>query len=97
MTAIPSRSSTNNLKLHTLADAVVRVPGASAGAARWFPRRTRRAASGLPGLVAAGEENDVTHGMVLDRGLRVLHITETEMGNVQLTEQGMLRLRRTRD
>ncbi|MFF3891425.1 hypothetical protein [Streptomyces sp. NPDC001914] len=35
----------------------------------------------------------MTHGMVLDRGLRrVLYITETEMGNVRLTEQGMLRL-----
>ncbi|MFG2437663.1 ANTAR domain-containing protein [Streptomyces sp. NPDC048508] len=82
-----------NIKLHTLADAVVRVPGPAVGAARWFPLRPRLPAPGLPGLVPSGGEGNVSHGTVLDRGLRrVLHITATEMGNVQLAEQGMLRL-----
>ncbi|MGW6257044.1 ANTAR domain-containing protein [Streptomyces sp. NPDC055085] len=84
-------SQRSNIKLHTLADAVVRVPGPIAGAARWFPRRRRLPAPGLPGLVSAGEEGSVSHGTVLDRGLRrVMHVTATGMGNVQLTEQGML-------
>ncbi|MGW1966546.1 ANTAR domain-containing protein [Streptomyces sp. NPDC001935] len=80
-----------NIKLHTLADLVVRVEGPDAGAVRWFPRRPRLTAPALPDLGVAPAERQ--HGAVLMAALRrVLHITETGMGNVQLLEHGMLRM-----
>ncbi|MFI5991733.1 ANTAR domain-containing protein [Streptomyces sp. NPDC051362] len=81
-----------NIKLHTLADLVVRIAGPDAGAVQWFPRRPRVAAPALPGLGVPAEERS-SHGAVLQAALRrVLHITETGMGNVQLAEHRMLRL-----
>ncbi|MFD9857699.1 GAF and ANTAR domain-containing protein [Streptomyces alboflavus] len=83
-----------NIKLHTLADAVIRVPGPDAGAELWFPGRARYIPPPLPGLVEP--EGDRTgHGAVLKSTLRrVLHVTQTGMGNVQVLEHGMLRLER---
>ncbi|ANB04267.1 antitermination regulator [Streptomyces ambofaciens] len=81
-----------NIKLHTLADAVLRVAEPDAGAGQWFPRRARFAAPALPGLALQGAGSE-GHAVVLRAALRrVLHVTETDMGNVQLAEHGMLRL-----
>ncbi|GGS24242.1 transcription antitermination regulator [Streptomyces aureoverticillatus] len=81
-----------NLKLHTLADAVIRVPGPDADAALWFPGRARYSPPPLPDEVAE-EAGDASHGAVLKGTLRrVLHVTQAGMGNVQLAERGMLRL-----
>lgn len=81
-----------NLKLHTLADAVIRVPGPDADAELWFPGRARYSPPPLPQGV--GEEGEhASHGAVLKGTLRrVLHITQAGMGNVQLAERGLLRL-----
>lgn len=83
-----------NIKLHTLADAVIRVPGPDADAELWFPGRARYSPPPLPGL--AQEVGDHTgHGAVLKSTLRrVLHVTQAGMGNVQVAELGMLRLER---
>ncbi|WJV44233.1 GAF and ANTAR domain-containing protein [Streptomyces flavofungini] len=83
-----------NIKLHTLADAVVRVPGPDTDADLWFPGRARYSPPPLPGL--AGREGDLNgHGAVLKSTLRrVLHLTRAGMGNVQVAEHGMLRLER---
>lgn len=81
-----------NIKLHTLADLVVRIQGPDEDAAQWFPRRPRLAPPALPGLRIPPEAR-TSHGAVLQAALRrVLHITDTDMGNVQLAEHGMLRL-----
>ncbi|MEV5795722.1 ANTAR domain-containing protein [Streptomyces sp. NPDC052192] len=81
-----------NVKLHTLADLVVRIAGPDEGAVQWFPRRPRPAAPALPGLRVPPEAR-TNHAAVLQAALRrVLHITETDMGNVQLAEHRMLRL-----
>ncbi|MET8225139.1 ANTAR domain-containing protein [Streptomyces sp. NPDC005301] len=81
-----------NIKLHTLADALMHVAPPDAGAGQWFPRRARFRAPVLPGLAVQGAEPG-SHGAVLRAALRrVLHIAETGMGNVQLAEHGMLRL-----
>lgn len=82
-----------NIKTHTLADAVVRTPGPDeADAAVWFPGRARSGPPALRGLAVdpAGRHNQ---GAVLNALLRrVLTVSGTGMGNVQLAEQGRLRL-----
>ncbi|MFE1797922.1 GAF and ANTAR domain-containing protein [Streptomyces sp. NPDC059517] len=81
-----------NIKLHTLADAVLHTAAPDADAGLWFPRRARYSPPPLPNL-AVDEASRTNHGVVLRNAMRrVLHITETTMGNVQLSEQGMLRL-----
>ncbi|WP_409239890.1 ANTAR domain-containing protein [Streptomyces sp. PA5.6] len=82
-----------NIKLHQLAAAVVRTPGPAPGAERWLPERTRHAA--LPGLDAlrAGTLDARNQGEVLGAALhRVLTVTGTGMGNVQLLEDDVLRM-----
>ncbi|GHC68249.1 GAF and ANTAR domain-containing protein [Streptomyces flavofungini] len=83
-----------NIKLHTLADAVIRVPGPDADAELWFPGRARYRPPPLPSL--AQEVGDRTgHGAVLKSTLRrVLHVTQAGMGNVQVAEHRMLRMER---
>ncbi|MEV7141349.1 GAF and ANTAR domain-containing protein [Streptomyces tauricus] len=81
-----------NIKLHTLADAVLHTAPPDTDAELWFPRRARYSPPPLPNL-AVDESSRTNHGVVLRNAMRrVLHITETTMGNVQLAEQGMLRL-----
>ncbi|WP_328492014.1 ANTAR domain-containing protein [Streptomyces sp. NBC_00414] len=81
-----------NIKLHTLADAVLHTAGPDTGAELWFPHRTRYSPPPLPNL-AVDESSRTSHGAVLNSAMRrVLHVAETTMGNVQLSEQGMLRL-----
>ncbi|MEU5689437.1 ANTAR domain-containing protein [Streptomyces venezuelae] len=82
-----------NIKLHQLASAVVRTPGPAPGAERWLPERTRHAA--LPSLdaLAAGTLDARNQGEVLGAALqRVLSVTGTDMGNVQLLEDDVLRM-----
>ncbi|MFF2097649.1 GAF domain-containing protein [Streptomyces sp. NPDC058202] len=67
-----------------------RGPGCGRGAVVSAP--PTRCGPALPGLGVPAEERS-SHGAVLQAALRrVLHITETGMGNVQLAEHGMLRL-----
>ncbi|MFJ2259358.1 ANTAR domain-containing protein [Streptomyces sp. NPDC087844] len=81
-----------NIKLHTLADAVLHTAAPDTDAELWFPRRARYSPPPLPNL-GVDEASRTNHGVVLRNAMRrVLHITETTMGNVQLSEQGMLRL-----
>ncbi|MFJ3338963.1 ANTAR domain-containing protein [Streptomyces sp. NPDC086766] len=81
-----------NIKLHTLAETAVRVPAPAAGAASWVPSRPHGVAPPLPALRTNGQ-GLVSHSAVLKAALtRTLHITGAEMGNVQLVENGMLRM-----
>ncbi|PSM45411.1 antitermination regulator [Streptomyces dioscori] len=81
-----------NIKLHTLADAVLHTAAPDTDAELWFPRRARYSPPPLANL-AVDEASRTNHGVVLRNAMRrVLHITETTMGNVQLSEQGMLRM-----
>jgi hypothetical protein len=83
-----------NVRLHTVADAVVRIPGPGRGAASWFPGRARTGPPPLPGLgLARHAGSAVTQGAVLSAALaRVLDVTGTDMGNTQLAERRLLRL-----
>ncbi|EGX58156.1 hypothetical protein SZN_19320, partial [Streptomyces zinciresistens K42] len=92
-------SQKHNIKLHTLADAVVRVPGPDHGAPRWFPGRARSGPPGLAGVAPAADADPATasKGAALGAALtRALEVMETDMGNVQLAESGLLRLDRHR-
>ncbi|MEU2420129.1 GAF domain-containing protein [Streptomyces sp. NPDC007851] len=81
-----------NVKLHTLADVAARLPAPQAGAPSWVPSRPQGAAPSLSALHA--DPGRLTgHGAVLKAALRhTLHVTGARMGNVQLAENGMLRL-----
>ncbi|MFE9662506.1 ANTAR domain-containing protein [Streptomyces sp. NPDC005955] len=84
-------SQRHNVKLHTLADAVVRVPGPAPGAQVWFPGRARNVPPPLPWRIDG--DGQVKLPAVLRGALhRVLEITGTDMGNVQLAEGGVLRM-----
>nr|WP_107482849.1 ANTAR domain-containing protein [Streptomyces sp. M41(2017)] len=91
-TLLRSASQHFNIKLHTVAELVARIAGPDIQDGLWFPRRPRTAAPALPGLGVA-RDGQQSHSAVLKAGLhRVLHITDTGMGNVQLVGNGMLRL-----
>ncbi|MEU1053264.1 ANTAR domain-containing protein [Streptomyces sp. NPDC005876] len=93
-TVLKTVSQQSNIKLHTLADAVVRTPAPDHGAALWFPGRERHVPPRLPGL-PLDQEARGSQGAVLRALLhRVLSVTQTTMGNVQLMESGRLRLAR---
>ena len=79
-----------NIKLHTLADALVRT-SYDPDAAAVSPDPSRPPAPALPGLRITAEHPH--QGEVLSGVLhRVLDITRTGMGNVQLAEGGRLRM-----
>ncbi|MEW2266282.1 ANTAR domain-containing protein [Streptomyces sp. NPDC047853] len=83
-----------NVKLHTLADAVVRVPAPDRDARMWFPGRRRASPPRLPGLMLEPGSRG-SQGAVLRAVLhRVLSITQTPMGNVQLRDGNRLHLAR---
>jgi GAF domain-containing protein len=82
-----------NIKMQTLADVAVRLPAPSGNA----PRRPAATAHGNPpqlsSLLSADGTPPTTHGAVLKAALHhTLEITGTAMGNVQLVENGMLRI-----
>ncbi|MBW8792744.1 MAG: ANTAR domain-containing protein [Streptomyces sp.] len=84
-----------NVKLHTLADTAVHLPAPEPGASSWVPSRPRPAAPPLPALPAlrGDERRPADEGAVLKAALhRTLRITGAEMGNVQLVQNGMLRM-----
>ncbi|UFQ13764.1 MULTISPECIES: ANTAR domain-containing protein [Streptomyces] len=81
-----------NIKLHQVAVAVARLPGPDQGASLWFGERPQEPAPPLTGL-GAGTLDARNQGEVLGAALRrVLEITRTHMGNVQLVEDGTLRM-----
>ncbi|MFD3583819.1 ANTAR domain-containing protein [Streptomyces sp. NPDC058683] len=80
-----------NLKLHTLAAAVVRLPVPETTAPRWVADRPHGGPPPLPALDLNGTPKG--QGEVLDAALRrTLRITGTRMGNVQLVENRLLRM-----
>ncbi|MFE6286573.1 GAF and ANTAR domain-containing protein [Streptomyces sp. NPDC057877] len=87
-------SQRSNVKLHTLADAVLRTPAPDRDAQVWFPGRRRHDPPRLPGLqLDPGSRS--SQGAVLKAVLhRVLSITQTPMGNVQLMDGDRLHLTR---
>ncbi|MFC8130951.1 ANTAR domain-containing protein [Streptomyces sp. NPDC057302] len=91
-TLLRQASQRANIKLHQLASAVARTPGPAPGARTWF---SGRAPHPLPDLTAleAGTLDASNQGEVLGAALhRVLAITGAGMGNVQLVEDGVLRM-----
>ncbi|MFF4119578.1 GAF and ANTAR domain-containing protein [Streptomyces sp. NPDC001714] len=81
-----------NVKLHTLAETAVHLPAPQPDASSWVPGRPRPAAPPLPAL-GTGERRLTDDSAVLKRALdHTLHITGAEMGNVQLVQNGMLRM-----
>ncbi|MER6080492.1 GAF domain-containing protein [Streptomyces sp. NPDC001833] len=81
-----------NVRLHTLVETAVHLPAPLPGASSWVPSRPRPAAPPLPAL--RGDERRLADdSAVLKTALdRTLHITGAEMGNVQLVQNGMLRM-----
>ncbi|MER5258100.1 MULTISPECIES: ANTAR domain-containing protein [unclassified Streptomyces] len=91
-TLLRQASQRANIKLHQLAAAVSRTPGPAPGAKTWFSRRSQHPIPDLSAL-EGGTLNATNQGEVLGAGLhRVLTITGTDMGNVQLVEDGVLRM-----
>lgn len=91
-TLLRQASQRANIKLHQLAAAVVRTPGPAPGAKAWFSGRAEHPTPDLTAL-DAGTLNATNQGEVLGAGLRrVLTVTGTDMGNVQLVEDGVLRM-----
>ncbi len=91
---LKAASQQSNVKLHTLADAVLRVPAPDHGAEVWFPGRRRYSPPRLPGLMLEPGSCG-SQGAVLKAALhRVLSITQTPMGNVQLRDGSRLHLAR---
>jgi hypothetical protein len=91
-TLLREASQRSNIKLHTLADALLRTPAPDHDATAWFPGRARYSPPPLPGVRVAPADRS-SHGAVLSGVLRrVLDVTQAGMGNVQLVEGGVLRL-----
>ncbi|MFC9279140.1 GAF domain-containing protein [Streptomyces collinus] len=81
-----------NIKLHTLADVAAQLPAPGPDAPGWMPSRPRSAEPPVPVLRAVGAGFD-SPGAVLTAALRrTLGITGARMGDVQLVENGMLRM-----
>ncbi|MET9800284.1 ANTAR domain-containing protein [Streptomyces sp. NPDC006368] len=75
-----------NIKLRTLADAVVALDRPDEGAEQWFPGRARHPAPRLDSL-AIDDTARVNRGAVLRAVLsRTMTITSTHMGNVQIMD-----------
>ncbi|WP_229870363.1 ANTAR domain-containing protein [Streptomyces longisporoflavus] len=81
-----------NIKLHQLAAAVARTPGPGPGARVWLSGRAQHPIPDLAAL-GAGTLNAANQGEILGAALHhVLDVTGTDMGNVQLVEDGVLRM-----
>ncbi|MGV2919443.1 ANTAR domain-containing protein [Streptomyces alfalfae] len=81
-----------NIKLHQVAVAVARTSGPKPGAESWFEPRPPEPAPPL-GALGSGPLDAGNQGEVLGTALnRVLDITGTDMGNVQLVEDTTLRM-----
>ncbi|MFI6564074.1 ANTAR domain-containing protein [Streptomyces sp. NPDC050534] len=81
-----------NIKLHTLADVAVHLPPPDIGAARWVPPRPRVPAPPLPDLGTRRSRVVGQSGVLKAAMHRVMQVTQTTMANVQLAENGFLRL-----
>lgn len=77
-----------NVKLNTLARAVVAVPRPDERGSLWFPRRTRHAEPRLS-FSRAGRSGGANRGEVLGAVLsQTLAVVGTGMGNVQIADRG---------
>ncbi|MGW7069121.1 ANTAR domain-containing protein [Streptomyces sp. NPDC054855] len=91
-TLLRQASQRANIKLHQMAAAVARTPGPAPGAKSWFGGRSQQPKPDLTAL-EAGTLDPANQGEVLGAALqRVLTVTGTNMGNVQLIEDGVLRM-----
>ncbi|MGW5638642.1 ANTAR domain-containing protein [Streptomyces sp. NPDC003832] len=89
-------SQRHNVKLRTVAEAVVSVPRPDPGAGPWFPRRIRTPEPALT-FPAARDTGSATRGAVLTAVLsQALAVADTSMGNVQAADRtrGGLRIER---
>jgi GAF domain-containing protein len=81
-----------NIKLHLLAETATRLPAPQAGATRWVTALPQGAPPALPAL-QTHQQPPTGHACVLKAALhRTLSVTGADMGNVQLLENGMLRM-----
>ncbi|MFJ8148854.1 GAF and ANTAR domain-containing protein [Streptomyces sp. NPDC096094] len=82
-----------NVKLHTLADVAAHLPAPPLDAPGWsVGRRPLGAAPALPALPTNGTRPGSQSAVLRAALRRVLHVTDTHMGNVQLVENGLLRM-----
>ncbi|NEB75373.1 ANTAR domain-containing protein [Streptomyces sp. SID14478] len=87
-------SQRRNIKLHQIAAALTSSAPPAGGAQEWFPGRTRTPAPSLRAVTQADLDAG-NLGAVLTAALeRVLDIVGGQAGNVQLAEDGALRLER---
>ncbi|MEU8827155.1 ANTAR domain-containing protein [Streptomyces sp. NPDC048636] len=79
-------SQAHNVKLRTLAAALVDVPRPAPGSALWFPGRVRRPAPPLP-LLPEAHRGDANRGAVVKRVLyQALETVDSQMGDLQLID-----------
>ncbi|MGW7691854.1 ANTAR domain-containing protein [Streptomyces asiaticus] len=91
-TLLKHSSQTHNVKLRTLAAALLRVARPAPGSPLWFPERTRGEAPALPFLpdVRPGE---VHRSTVVKRVLhRAMEVVGSDMGDLQLADPAGLRM-----
>ncbi|MFJ3231220.1 GAF domain-containing protein [Streptomyces sp. NPDC086787] len=79
-----------NIKLHTLAETAARMPAPEAGGR--VPQRQYAAAPPVPAVQARGERLGSDSAVLKAALHRTLGITGARMGNVQLVENGLLRI-----
>ncbi|MGW3356174.1 ANTAR domain-containing protein [Streptomyces bungoensis] len=81
-----------NIKLHTLAEVAIHLRGPAAGSPVWVPSRPQGPAPAIPALHGSAPRPG-SHSAVLTSALgQALSVTGAQMGNVQLVENGMLRM-----
>ncbi|POX42315.1 hypothetical protein C3486_06105 [Streptomyces sp. Ru73] len=84
---LQSASQQHNVKLRTLAAAVLNAPRPGTGAARWFPDRVRTRPPRLPALPQVNEDSANRSAVISAVLHQTLQISETSMGNVQLADR----------
>ncbi|RII20416.1 ANTAR domain protein [Streptomyces sp. YIM 130001] len=95
-TLLKDASQQCNLKLHTVADAVVRVSGPESGCKDWFPGRDHPLPPPLNMLGSREVRRSAPQSEVLDAALgQMLRVAGADAGHVHLVEAGMRRLSRS--
>ncbi|EXU69414.1 antitermination regulator [Streptomyces sp. PRh5] len=91
-TLLKRSSQTHNVKLRTLAAALLRVERPAPGSPLWFPERTPEEAPALPFLPDA-RPGEVHRSTVVKRVLhRALEVVGSDMGDLQLADPAGLRM-----
>lgn len=80
-------SQQHNVKLRSLASAVLNAPRPKSGTARWFPDRTRTRPPELPALPQVNGEATNRSAVISAVLHQSLTLSDTPMGNVQLADR----------